>query len=207
MAALAGASGDPGGDMKKRRTRQSRQVVQRDKRLSPDDCMSSLCELFGAAAYYAQRFEAALKDFLLVYSQLVNDTATADALQAMLEKKTMGHLLRRIRDVVIIRSDWPDGLLDHALERRNYLMHEFFLKHEQELRVPDAQPRLAQELAELGYALKAALIMTRGMTNAIQQALEHLERCDDEAVTVEMSMSDDAIELVRKLTFSPLQNA
>jgi hypothetical protein len=49
--------------------------------------------------------------------------------------------------------------------------------------------------------------MTRGMTNAIQQALEHLERSDDEAVTVEMSMSDDAIELVRKLTFSPLQNA
>jgi hypothetical protein len=106
MAAVAGASGDPGGDMKKRRTIQTSQVVQRNKRLSPDDCMSSLCELFGAAAYYAQRFEAALKDFLVVYSQLVNDTANADALQTRPTKKTMGHLLRRIRDVVIIRSDW-----------------------------------------------------------------------------------------------------
>jgi hypothetical protein len=75
---------------------------------SPEDCMPSMCQFFGASAYYAQRFESALKDFLLILAELAQDPKF-DFSEKNLDRNTMGTVLRKLRDVVSLRGgDWID---------------------------------------------------------------------------------------------------
>ena len=49
--------------------------------------------------------------------------------------------------------------------------------------------------------------MTRGFTEALRRAFDELKNTDGKPVTIKLTMAEDAIDLVKKLTLSDLQHA
>ncbi len=91
---------------------------------------------FGSAAQHAQLFEQALARFLSVYNRILNCSMSLDDFESYegeLHRKTMGRLLREIQKYVTLRNPVTVDRLDSALERRNYLMHSFFLERGKKL--------------------------------------------------------------------------
>jgi len=140
-----------------------------------DHQITDICMFFGAAAYYAQFFEASLADFLVTYRRLAEKDDLEKEVQSLeetLHKKTMGALLHESRKVFTIEDADIDSLLTGALKMRNFLMHEFFRARERDFPLEVKRKRVFAELIEIGLTLKKAMFAVRGMNSAIQQYLE-----------------------------------
>ena len=137
--------------------------------------ITSICMFFGSAAYYAQFFEAALADFLVVYNKLVKKhllQAEIVTLEETLHKKTMGALLKELEKVVEIAD--PDVIksLNEALQKRNFLMHNFFRKEEPSFSNPKKRKSIFEELVNTGLLLKQSMQTLRAMTIALEEVLK-----------------------------------
>ena len=90
---------------------------------------------FGLAAYYAQCFEMELKNIFMLSIRANHRTLSpgfVDQNEAILDKKTLGILVRNIRKVVSLDDDCISAL-DTALSNRNNLMHGFYERHATDL--------------------------------------------------------------------------
>jgi len=82
---------------------------------------------FGLAAYCAQVLEKGLVNMAVALrvKGLRLTVSEYDALFEEHSKKTLGQLLKRARNTIPISNDL-DALLEDALEKRNWLIHQFF---------------------------------------------------------------------------------
>ncbi|MDQ1591614.1 MAG: hypothetical protein QOG71_2241 [Pyrinomonadaceae bacterium] len=99
--------------------------------------LNAVFACFGSAAQHAQLFEESLAKFLLVYNKIANSTLSLqdlDMLEAKLQKKTMGSLLRELSNYVTIQEESVARNLAEALNLRNFLMHNFFIARDQGLK-------------------------------------------------------------------------
>src|SRR5258708_27713831 len=86
---------------------------------------------FGLAAYGAQVLEKALVNMVALYKTVgLPITRTQfDQVFEEYDSKTIGQLLKLARKHGIAMSTRASVLLDEALQRRNYLNHDFFADH------------------------------------------------------------------------------
>jgi hypothetical protein len=143
--------------------------------VSDDHQVTDVCMFFGAAAYYAQFFEASLADFLVTYRRLVEKVhlkTEVETLEELLHKKTMGALLHELRKVFTIEDTEIDSLLSDALKMRNFLMHEFFRLREPDFPSDLKRKRIFEELIQIGLTLKKAMFAIRGMNEGIKRYLQ-----------------------------------
>jgi hypothetical protein len=127
---------------------------------------------FGSAAQHAQHFEAALGEFLLLFNKLASRKLTLEALDALdqkLQKQTMGALLRELRKYVRINDAKVDRCLELALEKRNFLMHDYFRVRKGKLRVEKERMALLAELVQIGSLLEQAAALVGRHTRCIFQ--------------------------------------
>lgn len=145
--------------------------------------LNAVFACFGSAAQHAQLFEESLAKFLLVYNKIADSTLSLqdlEVLEAKLQKKTMGSLLRELSNYVTIQEESVARNLDEALKLRNFLMHNFFIARGQSLKSEEGRLSLLTELVEIERMLEQSCVITNAMRIAMCQTLGFQE---NESVT------------------------
>lgn len=120
---------------------------------------------FGLAIYYAQVLEHGLVNALVILDlipsrrHLVRSRdewgTTVDAFMDRHFETTMGRLLSAFREVTVVPSD-VEGLLQDALKRRNWLVHEFFRERAVQFMSHAGREEMLQEVDECRARFEAA---------------------------------------------------
>jgi hypothetical protein len=129
---------------------------------------------FGSAAQHAQLFEQALARFLNVYNRIASEAVWLEDFEeyeGKLQKKTMGWLLHEIQKHVTLSDPVVAERLDRSLERRNYLMHTFFLERDDGLKSEAGRMDLLAELISTERLLDDARITVNAMRIAMCETL------------------------------------
>lgn len=131
--------------------------------------------IFGSAAQHSQFYESALAEFLIVYNKITNKSLTIQDLgtiKTKLQKKTMGALLYEFRKYVTIDDSTVEQCLYNPLEKRNFLIHRFFLERNEKFRTKKGRMEMMQELLHIQEELEIATKLTNGMRIAVSKALD-----------------------------------
>jgi hypothetical protein len=128
---------------------------------------------FGIASEAAQVLEVEAGNLALAYLALVVDPskvtpAQTEVFQAVindLNRKTLGTMFRHLKDFSKIDSAITD-ILDKALERRNYLTHNFFRTHNFAIQSEQGRAAMAEELDQILSDLQKGHDMLNAMTNS-----------------------------------------
>lgn len=93
-----------------------------------DEKINEVFTWFGKVAYQAQCFEKELVIFFFFSSFLEKKDYSKEELEGILDKnskKTLGNLINKLKGFLKIPEDL-DKLLLENLDRRNFLLHDFF---------------------------------------------------------------------------------
>ena len=146
----------------------------------PDD-LSELYYEFGRAAEVAQTMELEAGNLALVYATILLDTSTItdeqrESFQALVQdvnKRTFGNLFRQIQNIGRI-DDGAIATVNEALEKRNYLMHKFFRKHNFAIDSAEGRKAMLAEIREIQVSLSLAHAVLSAMTASLSQLLAKL---------------------------------
>ena len=141
---------------------------------SEEGQLNAVFACFGSAAQHSQYYEAALEEFLVVYNETFKKSLTLQDLEAIetkLRKKTIGALLREFRKYVTINDGTIEQFLDNALQKRNFLIHDFFRQRQEKFRTNKGRMEMLAELVGIENELKRATDLINGMRVAISEAL------------------------------------
>ena len=90
---------------------------------------------------------------------------------ARLEKKTIGELLRLFETKFVEEiDDWVPEFLDEARERRNFLIHKYFLTRANEMGVECGRLAMLRELVGIEAQLRRGVDLVNGLRVAIEEA-------------------------------------
>jgi hypothetical protein len=115
---------------------------------------------FGAAAARASAFERNLTNILLLEARLAGRAPNAedlDRIEEELQKKkaTLGTLIKAVKEAIDV-PDLTIRIMNLALERRNYLIHQFLHDKAFEFSTDAGCERMIKELLEIEATLLAA---------------------------------------------------
>ena len=142
---------------------------------SKEGQLNAIFACYGSAAQHGQIFEAALSNFLFAYNSLVKKRLSIDDLKLVkskLHKMTMGALLTELQKHITIDATWVSNCLRVALEKRNFLIHSYFLEREAKFRTEAGRLEMLRELVSIEKAIEKATDITNGMRIALCEALE-----------------------------------
>ena len=136
---------------------------------------------FGRAAEMAQVMETEAGNLALVYAtMLVNTSKITDeqreffrALLQDVNKRTFGNLFRQIQKMGQI-DDSIIATVNDALEKRNYLTHKFFRRHNFAIHSAEGRRTMLAELREIQASLSVAHATLSAMTGSLSQLLAKL---------------------------------
>ena len=124
---------------------------------------------YGSAARHGQLFEDSLSKLL----GLPNGLKGVDDPDAGLDKKTIGQLLRLFRTKFVEKiDDWVPEFLDEARQRRNFLIHEYFLRRSDEMGGAGGRFAILRELIGIEAHLRRGTELVNGLRVAIGEAQE-----------------------------------
>ena len=90
---------------------------------------------------------------------------------ARLEKKTIGELLRLFETEFVEEiDDWVPEFLDEARERRNFLIHKYFLTRANKMGVECGRLSMLRELVGIEAQLRRGVDLVNGLRVAIEEA-------------------------------------
>src|SRR5215470_3646909 len=146
----------------------------------PDDLRELYYE-FGRAAEMAQVMETEAGNLALVYATMLIDTSRITdeqreffrALVQDVNKSTFGNLFRQIQKMGQI-DDNIIATVNDALEKRNYLTHQFFRKHNFAIHSVEGRKTMLAEIREIQESLSLAHTVLSGMTESLSQLLAKL---------------------------------
>jgi hypothetical protein len=149
---------------------------------------------FGLAASSAQVLEKGLVNMVVTFKTfgLPITRADFDVIFDSHDSRTLGQLLRAARDQHIPIPDDTDKLLTQALEKRNYLNHDFFADHAGHFMTESGRRTMIQRLRDLTLLFEGAdrlcvpiyrpLLEQRGISEETlkKQADELIERAKND---------------------------
>ena len=141
---------------------------------SKEGQLNAVYACFGSAAQHSQHYEAALEEFLIAYNKISKKSLNLQDLETIetkLRKKTIGALLQELRKYVTINDDMIEQSLHNALQKRNFLIHDFFLQREEQFRAEEGRIEMLKELVGMGIELQRATDVINGMRVALLDAL------------------------------------
>ena len=119
---------------------------------APDDYTEKeVYAFFGLAAYTAQVLEKALVNIVVIFKTcgLPISVTQYDEIFTDHDSRTIGQLLRRARAAQIPIPEATERLLENALERRNYLNHDFYADHAGHFMTEEGRSVMIDRLREL----------------------------------------------------------
>lgn len=139
----------------------------------PSDNHKDVFGHFGLAAYHAQCFEMELKNIFLLLLRANNrslSTTLLEQCEAVLDKQTLGTLIRDIRKVVSF-DDGCVAAIESALANRNRLMHGFYERHATDLLSHSGRETTIRELETYSESFETADVVARSVSGAIGKSL------------------------------------
>ena len=139
---------------------------------TPNDNVSELMEPvfleLGKAVYICQCFESSLC-FLL--SLIAHESAEGEdgAFQASWDfhsKKTLGNLLKSLREIIEVPDDL-DSFLGEGVTKRNEIVHGFLTRHAERLANPKERLKIEQELVMLKQEVKRRDIVVNKLIDTL----------------------------------------
>ena len=142
----------------------------------PNDLQELYCK-YGQTAEMAQVMELEAGNLTLAFiSVWFNPQTITDEQRRMFQSlitdvdtRTFGNLLKEIRKTATI-SEEIENTLTEALEKRNYLAHRFFKKHNFAINSEEGRKAMNAELDDIYRALNLAHAFLHGMTHTLNQA-------------------------------------
>ncbi|HSE18654.1 MAG TPA: hypothetical protein VLB46_16480 [Pyrinomonadaceae bacterium] len=142
----------------------------------PDELQELYCK-YGRTAEMAQVMEFEAGNLALAFISVWFDPKTITDEQRHMfqgviddvDKRTFGNLLKQIRKTVTI-SEKIEQTVTEALEKRNYLTHRFFKKHNFAINSEEGKKVMIAELDDIYRALNLAHAVLSGMTHTLNQA-------------------------------------
>jgi hypothetical protein len=149
--------------------------------MSSSDDLRDLYYEFGRAAEMAQVMETEAGNLALVYATMLVDTSKItdeqrEFFRALLEDvnaRTFGNLFRQIQKMGQI-DDSIMATVKDALEKRNYLTHRFFRKHNFAIHSVEGRKTMLADLREIQGSLSLAHATLSAMTGSLSQLLAKL---------------------------------
>ncbi|HEY0704256.1 MAG TPA: hypothetical protein VGD60_15905 [Candidatus Acidoferrales bacterium] len=134
-----------------------------------DGQLNAVFACFGSAAQHAQLFEAELKRFLLAYNEIAktHTAGVVENVERKAGKRTMGALLVEMRKHVRFGDDEIDAKIALALDRRNFLIHRFFLERAKKFESGKGRMELLAELV----GIETDLETVRGWIGGLRVAM------------------------------------
>jgi hypothetical protein len=153
----------------------------------PEDLKNLYME-FGMVAEMAQVMETEAGNLALAYVSLAFDPATItdkerrlfEAVIKDVNRRTFGNLLRQIRKIGDI-SEGIENSITEALEKRNYLVHNFFRSHNFAINFQEGREAMRTELREISEVLSRAHAILSGMTHTLNQAFNRPNISEEDA--------------------------
>ena len=128
---------------------------------------------FGLAAYHAQCFEMELKNIFLLLIRANNRSlsiAILEQYEAVLDKQTLGTLVRDIRKIVSF-DDGCVSAIEAALASRNRLMHGFYERHATGMLSHIGREAMIRELESYSETFEIADTVARSVSGTVGKAL------------------------------------
>jgi hypothetical protein len=146
----------------------------------PEDLRELYYE-FGRTAEMAQLMETEVGNLALVYATMLIDTSKITdeqreffrALVEDIDKRTFGDLFRQIEKIGHI-DDTILTTVNDALDKRNYLTHRFFRRHNFAIHSVEGRKAMLADLREIQRSLSLAHTMLMGMTGSLSELLAKL---------------------------------
>ncbi|MDY6993905.1 MAG: hypothetical protein SVR94_15060 [Pseudomonadota bacterium] len=143
---------------------------------SPENDLDDVYARFGRAAEMAQVMELEAGNLALAYALIAFDieNLTNDqkrflkSLSEDVDRRTFGNLVNLLKKSMDI-DQTIEGVIDSALEKRNYLAHRFFRTHNFAIHSAEGRATMANELSELYDAFSFAHTMLHGMTHTLNE--------------------------------------
>lgn len=147
---------------------------------SSDDLREVYYE-FGRSAEMAQVMETEAGNLALVYATMLVDTSKITdeqreffrALVQDVNTRTFGNLFRQIQKMGQI-DDSIIATVNDALEKRNYLTHKFFRRHNFAIHSVEGRRTMLAKLREIQGSLSLANATLSAMTGSLSQLLAKL---------------------------------
>lgn len=154
---------------------------------SEEGQLNAVFACFGSAAQHSQLFEEELCQFLDVYNKLRKTNLKLEGSEAAKpkhNKKTIGALLKQMRKGVRFPEQAVDARFDEALEKRNFLIHRFFLERGEKLRTESGRMELLRELVSIEQDLDTVRGWIAGLRIAILETVSGDRRSSDTSPTI-----------------------
>lgn len=94
-----------------------------------------------------------------------------------LNRKTLGAMFREIRKIAKIDQELLT-IMDKALERRNYLTHNFFRSHNFAIQTKAGWADMISELKDIAGDIRYGLAVISTMTNALNELGGHTAKLE-----------------------------
>jgi transcription elongation factor GreA-like protein len=141
--------------------------------------LNAVFACFGSAAQHAQLFEGELKRFLAFFNKIAQSNLALEDLEAAelaTQKKTMGALLRLVRQKVRFTEGRIEDKLHNVLEKRNFLIHHFFLERDDEFKTEAGRLGMLGEMVGIEREIETATGWIAGLRVAVAESLSGKDR-------------------------------
>ncbi len=142
---------------------------------SEEGQLNAIYALHGSAAQHGQLLEKALSDLVLKLEEILECPSSAadfQVIEKMRHNKTIGQLLKDLEKKTKNLDEWVNDLFKTAREKRNFLIHHYFLERQDKFQTPSGRMEILEELCSIEKTLKEATDMANGMHTAIIRRLE-----------------------------------
>lgn len=127
----------------------------------PSTSIDNVYRLFGEASHWASILEEQLCNICMLNERVINQerykSKSPQDIVTMFERETIGSLITLLKKIL---DEKPDGNVDKifkpALEKRNHLIHKFFIYHHNILNDGDLIPSAIAELTEIKNSIYQA---------------------------------------------------
>ena len=134
---------------------------------SKEGQLNAIFACYGSAAQHGQLFEEALLKLIAALKECLGIDSTAAAVQ----KKTIGELLKLFENKFVEEmDDWVSDFLDKTRRRRNFLIHDYFLKRSDAMGTDAGRAAVLRELVDIEAQLRRGADLVNGLRVAIEAA-------------------------------------
>ena len=137
--------------------------------MSNDPSRDVLYRTAGEALHVGQVLEINVRSLIAILNRGSGTDLDADALILAEDKKTLGRLIEKLRPMGQFCSD-TETALTIALAARNYIAHDFFIRHNDAFSSDDVMQKAVASLKERKREILIATAITSGFVQGFCQA-------------------------------------
>lgn len=164
---------------------------------SKEGQLNAIYALYGSAAQQGQLLEKALSDLMIKLREISGHSVSPTNLRATessSHKKTIGQLLKDFENNTRNLDKWVEDSFREARDKRNFLIHHYFLERENKFQTRSNRMKVLKELVLIQETLKRATDFANGMRVAVSEILDGVRKEPDK-ISVLFSFEIDVPDL------------